>query len=201
MMIEFKNFKLMSDHVRTYCTKYGPMAEIIAGKYGLNAAVILGQGGMESTWGQSEACLQAHNLFGIKSQPGKPVWMDGTVAYRKFASDSECFEEYGHMMTDPAHGYSNALSYVKSIWHYADMLRQDGYCPNPEYAGKVLGACKVFLDPAVAEIEESKAWADRNKIIQPFTDEDWTGNINRQQFAVILKRFRDHKGAWLEVVV
>jgi hypothetical protein len=200
-MIEFKDFKLMSAHVRAYCQKYGPMAESIAQKYGLNAAVILGQGGMESTWGQSDACLKAHNFFGIKSQPGKPVWMDGTVGYRKFASDSDCFEEYGHMMTEAAHGYTNALGYVDSIWHYADMLRQDGYCPNPEYAGKVLGACKVFLDPGVAEVEEAKGWADRNKIIQPFTNADWTGAINRQQLAVILMRFRNHKSPWLEATV
>jgi hypothetical protein len=201
-MIPFKDFKKMSVHVRAFCQKYGNLAEIIAQKCGLNAAVILGQAGMESTWGKSTLCLQANNLFGIKSQPNKPVYMDGDVAYRKFASPVECFEEYGHMMTDTKdHTYYKALPWVSSIWHYADMLHEEHYCPNEEYAGKVLGACKVFLDPGVAEIEEAKGWAERNEIIKPFNAAAWTEPITRQQFAVIFKRYRDKKGGPLEAVV
>jgi uncharacterized FlgJ-related protein len=201
-MIPFKDFAKMSVHVRSFCEKYHDIAEIIAEKYGLNAAVALGQAAMESNYARSEACIKAHNFFGIKAQPGKPVWMDGDVAYRSFTSDSECWEEYGHMMTDTVnHTYYKALPWVSSIWHYADMLREEHYCPNPEYAGKVLGACKVFLDPGVAEIEEAKGWAERNEIIKPYTAKSWEEPVSRQQLAVMLKRYREKKGGPLESVV
>lgn len=201
MMVQFKDLNQISAKPRTFVLKYGAMAETIADKYGLNATVALGQAGMESAWGTSEACLEANNFFGIKSQPGKPTWMDGEVAYRKFASPAECWEEYGHMMTAADHPYRAALAWKDSIWHYADMLRELGYCPNPDYAAKVLGACAVFLDPDVAEVEEALGRMERNKIILPPTPSARHEPITRQQLAVILMRYQQHKGAWLESVV
>jgi hypothetical protein len=197
-----KDQKLMSPNVRAFITKFAAMAQAIADKYGLNPYVVLGQAGMESGWATSDVCLKAHNLFGIKSKANKPVYMDGEVAYQMFVSDSACFEEYGAMMTDSRkNDYYKALPWGSSIWHYADMLRELGYCPNAEYAGKVLGACKVFLDPDVAEIEEGLGEMERNAIIKPSTPTSRHESITREQLAVILMRFRYHKGAWLESVV
>lgn len=197
-----KDPKLMSAKVRAFITKFAPMAQIITDKYVLNPWIILGHGGMESAWATSDVYLHSHNLFGIKSKAGKPVYMDGEVGYQAFASDSECFEEYGKMMTDPRkNNYYKALAWRDSIWHYADMLRELGYCPNPEYAGKVLGACEVFLDPDVAEVEEALGAMERNEIIKPPTPTSRHESITREQLAVILTRFRKHKGAWIEAVV
>lgn len=201
MMIAYKDLNQMSPKTRAFVQKYGPMAETIASTYGLNAAVALGQAGLESAWGTSEACLQANNFFGIKAQPGKPTWMDGEVAYRKFASPSECWVEYGHMMTAADHPYRKALPWKDSIWHYADMLRTLGYCPNPDYGAKVLGACEVFLDPQAAEIEEALGKMERNHIIMPPTPVSRTEYITREQLAVILLRYHLHKGAWLEAAI
>lgn len=200
-MIEYKDLNQMSAKPRAFVLKFGALAETIASKYGLNAAVALGQAGMESGWGTSAACLEANNFFGIKAQPGKPTWMDGEVAYRKFNSPSECWEEYGHMMTADDHPYREALGWKNSIWHYADMLRALGYCPNPDYAAKVLGACAVFLDPQLVEIEEALGRMERNKIIMPPTPVARYEPITRQQLAVILMRYQLHKGAWLESLI
>ena len=197
-----KDPKTMSAKVRAYITKFAPLAETIAEKYNLNVYVVLGQGGMEGAWGTSDVYLHSHNLFGIKSKAGHPVYMDGAVGYQAFASDAECFEEYGKMMTDPRkNNYYKALPWRESIWHYADMLHELGYCPNEQYAAKVMGACKVFLDPDVAEIEESLGEQELNGIIKPPTPTSRHESITREQLAVIMRRARLHKGAWLEAVV
>ncbi len=197
-----KDPKLMSAKVRAFMIKFVSMAASTAEKYHLNWYVILGHGGMESAWATSEVYLHSHNLFGIKSKAGKPIYMDGDVAYQAFASDAECFEEYGKMMTDPKkNNYYKALPWKESIWHYANMLRELGYCPNPEYASKVLGACEVFLDPAVAEFEEALGEYERNDIIKPPTPTSRHENITREELAVILRRARLHKGSWLEATV
>lgn len=197
-----KDPKLMSAKVQAFIAKFAPMAETIAEKYGLNPYVILGHGGMEGAWGTSEVYLNSHNLFGIKSKAGRPVYMDGDVAYQAFASDSECFEEYGKMMTDPKkNNYWKALPWKESIWHYADMLRELGYCPNPEYAGKVLGACKVFLDPDVAEVEEALGHMERNEIVKPAVPGRRHEHVTVEQLSVILYRYRLKKGGSLESTV
>lgn len=197
-----KDLKLISAKPRAFVVKFAAMVEAIAERYNLNKYVVLGQAGMESAWGTSEVYLHSHNLFGIKAKAGKPVYMDGDVGYQAFASDSDCLEEYGKMMTDPKkNSYWKALPWKDSIWHYADMLRALGYCPNPDYGAKVLGACEVFLDPEAAEIEEALGKMERNHIIMPPTPVSRTEYITREQLAVILLRYHLHKGAWLEAAI
>jgi flagellum-specific peptidoglycan hydrolase FlgJ len=159
----------MQSHVRKFVELLLPYAIFTAEKFHLNPYVMLGHSGMETGWGlKSPAYLYAFNCFGIKAQQGNPnIYMDGAVAYRKFKSLQECFDEYGHMMTDPSHGYDEALPWVESIWHYANVLHEAGYCPNPVYADKVLGACKMFMDEGQFEIEEALGVMEKNQILKP----------------------------------
>jgi flagellum-specific peptidoglycan hydrolase FlgJ len=189
--MEVKLKKTMQAHVRKFVELLMPYAVSTAEKFHLNPYVIIGHAGMETGWGlKSPAYLFAFNCFGIKKQQGNPnVYMDGAVAYRKFKSLQECFDEYGHMMTDIPHGYSGALPWVESIWHYANALHEADYCPNPLYADKVLGACKMFMDENLFEVEESLGRMEKNGIIKPADPDRRHQEVTVENMAVFLNRF------------
>jgi flagellum-specific peptidoglycan hydrolase FlgJ len=106
-------------------------------QYGVPAAFLLSQAILESDRGRSRLAVAGHNYFGVTYQGhGTPIYIDG-IAYQRFASLAASFNQQGHMLTDPSHGYTSALKYKSDVYRYAREVQRLGYCRSTGYAAMI----------------------------------------------------------------
>ncbi|MCZ2222291.1 MAG: glucosaminidase domain-containing protein [Chitinophagales bacterium] len=116
---------------------------------GVPAAIILAQGMLESSYGESELCKKSNNHFGIKC---KDDWA-GEKAYHDDDEKGECFRVY----TSVDESYADHTNFLKSRNWYAFLfnlpptdyeswakgLKKAGYATEKNYAQKLI---KVIED-------------------------------------------------------
>jgi len=116
---------------------------------GVPAAIILAQGMLESSYGESELCKKSNNHFGIKC---KNDWT-GEKAYHDDDEKGECFRVYHSV----AESYKDHTDFLRSRTWYAFLfklpatdyegwakgLKKAGYATEKDYAQKLI---KVIVD-------------------------------------------------------
>jgi flagellum-specific peptidoglycan hydrolase FlgJ len=121
-----------------------PTALQVEKKYGVPAAFLLSQAILESDRGRSRLAMVGHNYFGVTYQGhGTPITIDG-IAYQQFASMAASFDQQGHMLTDPSHGYTSALKYKDDVFTYARAVQRLGYCQSSNYAAMIQEIAQDF---------------------------------------------------------
>ncbi|MDE3315673.1 glycoside hydrolase family 73 protein [Lacticaseibacillus zeae] len=117
-------------------------------KHSVLPSITAAQAALESGWGSSQLSTQANNLFGIKGQyNGQYVemptlewsngnWVTVNAEFRKYPDWSTSVEDHGNFFTDNSR-YHNLLG-VKDYKQVAQLLQQDGYATDPDYANKLI---------------------------------------------------------------
>lgn len=119
----------MSGSISAFINQYLPLAQQASAQTGLPTDFILGQAGLETGWGTSNAAVNGNNFFGIS--PG------GNLA--TYATPADGFSAYANTINSPRYS---------GLWDVAGngpaatagYLQQQGYSTNPNYASGVAGA-------------------------------------------------------------
>jgi len=133
-----------SKSVSAFVRDMTPVAERIGAKVGVDPAIILGQLGLETRWGQS--VIPGTNNYGnIKDFTGSGVSAkdnaNGSVdKYRAFASPDAFADHYVDLISRK---YTNALDSGSDPMMYGNALRRGGYAEDPNYAAKIASATKM----------------------------------------------------------
>lgn len=119
----------------------------IANEYGLYPSVIIAQGILESSYGESALAQKYNNIFGVKYTSGTPAYLSTKEFLNGYMVDSvEAFQVYGSLYEACA---AQALlirsnSYYAGAWRenttsYADATAwlQGRYATDPNYASKL----------------------------------------------------------------
>lgn len=117
--------------VASFVQQFLPQAQSVSNQTGLPVDYVLGQAGLESGWGTSNAAVTGNNFFGIS--PG------GTLA--SYASPSAGFAAYGSLVSTP--NYSSAIAAAAaggSAQQIAQSMNDSGYSTTPDYAARVSSA-------------------------------------------------------------
>jgi len=132
-----------------YIQQYKDAAITEMRRGGVPASIILAQGMLESSYGESELCKKSNNHFGIKC---KNDW-DGETTYHNDDENGECFRVYA----SAAESYKDHTNFLKSRTWYAFLfklsptdyegwakgLKKAGYATEKEYANRLI---KVIVD-------------------------------------------------------
>jgi flagellum-specific peptidoglycan hydrolase FlgJ len=134
-----------------FLAELAPLAVASAKATGIPAGFVLGQGGFESGWGNSELAVLACNLFGVKadaawhgdtlSMETEEVFHGKTVMvaalWRKYANWSECLDDHAQFfLRNPR--YAAALKLGHDSVAFTRAIAQAGYATEPDYADKVI---------------------------------------------------------------
>lgn len=180
-----------------FIAKIRPYAESAERIYGVPAAFLIAQAGIESAWG-SDALAKVNNLFGVKAYSnwtGDTITLpaDGlpAVKFRIYDTLMECFNTQGELLTSDR--YRPALAWKDHLWHYARAVQQAGYCPNTAYADLILEIIDDFhlIPDWKVEFEKGKARAERSGMAKPSTPADLADNA---KLFVYFCRFADKGG-------
>lgn len=116
--------------------------------YQVLPSVSAAQAILESGWGSSGLSVEANNLFGIKgSYNGQSVtyptkeYINGeyvtvNAEFRKYPNWAASIEDHGRFLSENSR-YSNLLG-VKDAATVANLLHQDGYATEPDYASLLM---------------------------------------------------------------
>jgi len=132
-----------------YINKYKDIAINEMIRSGVPAAITLAQGILESSYGESNLCIQSNNHFGIKC---KTEWT-GEKVYHDDDAKHECFRSY----PDATASYKDHSDFLKTRPWYASLfqlqptdfegwaygLKKAGYATEKDYPQKLL---KVIND-------------------------------------------------------
>ncbi len=127
-----------------YIDTYKSVAMEEMRKHGIPASIKLGQGILESGFGNSDLAVIGHNHFGIKCHG----WQ-GRTFYKDDDYKNECFRAYD----DPLQSFRDHSLFLTSRPRYAGLfeleitdykgwargLRQAGYATNPRYPELLIG--------------------------------------------------------------
>ena len=117
-------------------------------KYKILPSISAAQAALESTWGESGLAIQGNNLFGIKgSYNGQSIkfptqeyvngkWITIMADFRKYPSWNESIEDHGKFLTENSR-YANLVG-ITDYRTVAQLLQQDGYATDPQYANKLI---------------------------------------------------------------
>ena len=183
-----------------FIVKIKPYAEATERIYGIPAAFLIAQAGIESAWG-SDPLAKVNNLFGVKAYSnwtGKTITLtaDGQAAvkFRWYDSLQNCFNEQGRLLTSAR--YAPALAWKNHLWHYANAVQKAGHCPNTGYADLIVDIVSDFnlLPDWKVEFEKAKGRGEKSGLLKPSTPDDYTIPLTAERLAVFLCRFADKGG-------
>ena len=124
------------------------------GKHNFLPSVTAAQAAIESGWGTSGLTATANNLFGIKGRyNGQYVvyptqeWINGhyvtvNAEFRKYPNWAASVEDHGNFFTDNPR-YHNLLG-LKDYKQVANLLQQDGYATDPNYAATIIRVIEQY---------------------------------------------------------
>jgi len=141
-----------------YVQKYAPIAVAEMERTGIPASIKLGQGILESNFGQSTLAREAFNHFGIKcgSKWTGPTYQlkdddPGLSCFRKYDQAEKSYYDHSDFLTDPAksqrYGFLFQLD-KKDYKAWARGLKSAGYATSPTYAENLIGVVerhKLYL--------------------------------------------------------
>src|SRR4051812_13243422 len=154
-----------NERVQQYILQYKDLAKSEQQRSGIPAAIILGQGILETEAGRSELATLANNHFGIKC---KKEWTGETFAHDDDAPQ-ECFRKYPTALQS----YKDHSDYLRTSKRYqscfaqsptdyqswAKELRKCGYATNPRYSQILIKIIEDYhlQDYTYAALGNSKA--------------------------------------------
>lgn len=119
-------------------------------KHGIPASFTIAQGALESSWGQSDLCTKARNIFGVKADSawhgptfnlqtgevlnGKEVVIP--ASWRKYSSWEECIEDRAQFFIKN-HRYAACFS-EKTGEGWAQAVALAGYATAPNYGDRII---------------------------------------------------------------
>lgn len=129
-----------------YAQQYAELAMEQQRRYGIPASVILAQGILESSNGQSELSRKGNNHFGIKATKG---WLEDGGSYLIFKDDkpgekfcsyesvSDSYEHHSKFLKENAR-YADCFKLESDDWQgWAEGLQKAGYATGSGYADKL----------------------------------------------------------------
>lgn len=117
--------------------RYGRLAFDTGRKYGIPYEAILGQGALESGWGQNTP-PNSHNYFGIKKWKDGPSVRANGWDWQAYSSDAAGFDGYGDFIVSNSL-YRQALQYPGDPHQYLVELRKAGYTTDDGYVEQTWG--------------------------------------------------------------
>ena len=133
-----------------------PLAVASAKATGVPAGFVLGQGALESDWGNSELVRLGCNLFGVKADAawhgdtltmetaesisGKRVMV--SALWRKYASWADCVNDHAQFfLRNPRYAAALTLCHGPTAGMsaaFARAIAQAGYATDPDYAAGII---------------------------------------------------------------
>lgn len=133
-----------------YIEKFAPIAMREMRTFKIPASITLGQGILESAYGNSELARKAHNHFGIKCKPewqGMKYYYNSNnpdACYRKYENDTDSYKD--HSMFIAYRKYYTELFKLEISdykgWCYG--LKKAGYATSPTYAQNLIGVIERY---------------------------------------------------------
>lgn len=127
-----------------YIDQWKEVAQSNMQEYKIPASIILAQGILESSFGNSDLAQKANNHFGIKCHS---TW-SGDKFFKDDDAKNECFRSYNHAMDSYRdHGifltsgkrYSELFTLdINDYKAWAHGLKKAGYATHPQYAEKLI---------------------------------------------------------------
>ena len=132
---------------RHYVAIYADAAIRNRNKYGIPAAITLGQGILESAGGTSYLAVNGNNHFGIKASSewnGSTICKPGErVKYRKYKSVEQCFADHAKFLSRKR--YAPLFRFkITDYKGWARQLKACGYATDPAYAEKLIKVIEKY---------------------------------------------------------
>lgn len=129
-----------NSRVAAFARQVAPIAERVGAAIGVDPAVLTGQCGLETRWGQS--IVAGHNLGNIKvfRGPGVTARDNATGSidqYRAFTSPEDFADHFTGLIS---RRYSSAAGSGNDARAYGAALRRGGYAEDPSYTAKIVSA-------------------------------------------------------------
>lgn len=130
-----------------YVEKYKKAAIANRKKYGIPAAITLGQGILESGGGTSFLAINGNNHFGIKvgsNWHGKSLCKPNeNIPYRKYESVADCFADHAKFLQRSRYSDLYKLD-ITDYKGWARTLKKCGYATDPSYADKLIRVIETY---------------------------------------------------------
>lgn len=154
--------------------------------YKILPSISAAQAVLESGWGKSQLAILGNNLFGIKgSYKGQSIlfptleyingqWITVDAQFRKYPSWHESVEDHGVFFHENPR-YHNLIG-VEDYVRVANLLSQDGYATDPDYANKIISTIRANdLDNWDREV---LGGAQKSVVISPFNESESLTRLN-----------------------
>ena len=156
-IIESQDNKTVSKE--DFIERIRPHAQELQASYGVLPSIIIGQGILESNWGQSTLASEYNNLFGIKAYGDQKkvnletqefineVWITIQGDFRVYDTWEESMDDHTKLFVngvdwDPRL-YENVLL-ANDYKEAANALQTAGYATDPDYASKVIHVIETY---------------------------------------------------------
>ncbi|MBP1048348.1 glycoside hydrolase family 73 protein [Enterococcus sp. BWM-S5] len=156
-VIETQDNKTVSKE--EFIERIRPHAQELQASYGVLPSIIIGQGILESNWGQSTLASEYNNLFGIKAYGEQrkvnletqeyinEVWVTIQGDFRVYDTWEESMDDHTKLFVngvdwDPRL-YENVLL-ANNYKEAAEALQTAGYATDPDYASKVIHVIETY---------------------------------------------------------
>ena len=136
-----------------------PHAQELQASYGVLPSIIIGQGILESNWGQSTLAAEYNNLFGIKAYGDEEkvnletqefineIWVTIQGDFRVYDTWEESMDDHTRLFVDGVTWnprlYENVLL-ASNYKEAAQALQDAGYATDPDYAEKVIHVIETY---------------------------------------------------------
>lgn len=136
--------------VEQYIHRFKEIARNEMIKSGIPASIKLGQGILESGFGNSDLAKNANNHFGIKCHKewnGNTYHMDDDAAnecFRVYKNPDESYLDHTHFLTSRSR-YADLFKLEPTDYKsWAEGLQKAGYATNPKYASTLIGLIEKY---------------------------------------------------------
>jgi uncharacterized FlgJ-related protein len=179
-----------------YIDQWKDVAQNNMQEYKIPASIILAQGILESSFGNSDLAQKANNHFGIKCHSS---WT-GDKFFKDDDAKNECFRSYSHALEsyrDHAVFLTNGKRYaelftleISDYKAWAHGLKKAGYATHPQYAEKLI---KVVEENQLYRFDQGRPIAANVRPQKPQTSAPEaieiasvrTSTVNRVQCVVV----------------
>jgi uncharacterized FlgJ-related protein len=179
-----------------YIDQWNDVAQNNMQEYKIPASIILAQGILESSFGNSDLAQKANNHFGIKCHSS---WT-GDKFFKDDDAKNECFRSYSHALEsyrDHAVFLTNGKRYaelftldISDYKAWAQGLKKAGYATHPQYAEKLI---KVVEENQLYRFDQGRPIAANVRPQKPQTSAPEaieiasvrTSTVNRVQCVVV----------------
>ncbi|PZL75368.1 glycoside hydrolase family 73 protein [Enterococcus plantarum] len=142
-----------------FIDRISPYAKELQASYGVLPSIIIGQGILESNWGQSTLASKYNNLFGIKAYGEQKKVNLETREYINeewivIQGDFRVYDTWEESMDDHTRLFVNGVTWnprlyervllAKNYKQAAQALQDAGYATDPTYADKVIHVIESY---------------------------------------------------------